>query len=220
MAGKIDKIDYYGNYIPFLAYSIISMCDITPKLIELYNVFNSSPISKYYKPLNYTTYHMTVYNIWNQREKLHPYQIDQSGRAPKRELTEMNGVMKPALLRMANTIRELKDINEIQVTVSKIRKGSSVVSLRVNIRNPMQKAQINRLRSWCAANFYNDDAELKFHISLGYLYREIEEDLNLPIHELEEWIKENIPVIVVRRPSPTIFLSMENFMPYDNFFDK
>ncbi|CAC5370616.1 unnamed protein product [Mytilus coruscus] len=178
MAGKIDKIDIFGNYIPFLAYSIISMCDITPQLIELYNVFNSSPISKYYKPLNYTTYHMTVYNIWNQREKLHPYQIDQSGRAPKRELTEMNGVMKPALLRMANTIRELKDINVIQVTVSKIRKGSSVVSLRVNIRSPMQRVHINSLRSWCAANFYNDDAELKFHISLGYLYKEIEGDLN------------------------------------------
>lgn len=136
-----DKIDDLGTYIPFLAYSIISMCDITPKLIELYKVFNSPPISKYFKPLNYTTYHMTVYNIWNQREKLLPYQIDQSGRAPKRESHAMHGAMKPVFLKMANKIGEFKDINEIEVTVSKkLRKGSAGISLSVDIRAPMQKS--------------------------------------------------------------------------------
>ncbi|VDH93291.1 Hypothetical predicted protein [Mytilus galloprovincialis] len=158
--------------------------------------------------------------MWSQRRPFYPYQMDQSGRAPKREYHAMNGVMKPALLKMANKIMETKDINDIQVTFSKIRKGSTVVSVRVDIRVPKQKAQINSLRKWCASNFYNSDADLKFHISLGYLYKDIEEDLSLPIHELEEWIKENIPVIVVMRPSPTIFLSMENFMPYNEFIDK
>ncbi|CAC5370618.1 unnamed protein product [Mytilus coruscus] len=200
------------------------MCDKTPKLIELYKVFNSSPISKYYKPLNYTTHHMTVYNIWNQRENLHPYQIDQNVRTPIRESTAMNGVMKPVLLKMANKIREFKDINEIEVTVSKIRKTSTAVSISVHIRIPMQKAKINSLRTWCAANFYNDDAKLKFHIGLGYLYRNVEEDLIQPIHKLEEWIQENIPVIVVRRPTPTLFsvygklyatLNCENFPKND-----
>ncbi|VDI66896.1 Hypothetical predicted protein [Mytilus galloprovincialis] len=197
------------------------MADITPKLIELYNVFNSSPFSKYYKALNYTTYHMTVYNMWNQRDKLLPYQIDQSRRAPNRAFHAMKSVMKPVFLKMANKIGEFKDINEIQVTpIKKLNKGKAGVSLRVKIRDPMQKAQINRLRSWCANNFYNDDAKLIFHITLGYLYKEIEEDLSQSIHQLEEWIKNNIPVIVVRRPSPTIFLTMEHFMPYNKFIDK
>ncbi|CAC5370625.1 unnamed protein product [Mytilus coruscus] len=187
------------------------MCDITPKLIELYKVFNSPPISKYFKPLNYTTYHMTIYNIWNQREKLYPYQIDQSGRAQKREFNTMNDVMKPVLLKMASKIKEFKDLNEMQVTVSKIKRTSTGIVISVQLASSVQIAQIKSLRSWCAANFYNDDAKLKFHISLGYLYKNVEEDLSQPIHKLEEWIKENIPVIVVRRPTPTIFLSMENF---------
>ncbi|CAG2238696.1 unnamed protein product [Mytilus edulis] len=207
---KIDKIDELGNYVPFLAYSIISMCDITPKLIELYKVFNSSPISKYYKPLNYTTYHMTVFNLWNQREKLYPYQVDQSGRAPKsRDSITLNHVMKPAFFKMANKIKEFKDLNEIHVSVSKIKRTSTGIVMDVQLMSSVQIGQIKSLRSWCVDNFYNSDAKLKFHISFGYLYKKVEEDLTQPIFKLEEWIKENIPDIVVRRPSPTIFLSGE-----------
>ena len=74
-----EKIDEKGNNIPYYSYSVISMCESTPKLEELYHVFKSSPMRKYYMPLNFTTYHMTVFNIWNQMEKFYTYQKDSFG---------------------------------------------------------------------------------------------------------------------------------------------
>ncbi|VDI70733.1 Hypothetical predicted protein, partial [Mytilus galloprovincialis] len=132
--------------------------------------------------------------MWNQREKLYPYQIDQSGRAPKsRESDTMNGVMNPAFLKISNKIEEFKDLNEIQVSISKIKRTSTGIVMDVQLTSSVQIGKIKSLRSWCADNFYNRDAKLKFHISLGYLYRKVDEDLTQPIYKLEEWIKENIP---------------------------
>lgn len=214
------KIDRKGNYLPFYGYSMISMCEQNPKLIELYYILKSSPIAKYFEPLNYSTYHMTIFNIWYEAEKFYPYQM--LGGKPKRELGAMNTIMKPVLFRMVEKMKEYPDLNTITLKNVKLYirpRGSSLV-LTVDVASEQQNEQIQNLRLWCEKQCNKSDANLRFHITLGYVFKEVNEDIEPACRQLDEWIKNNIPRIIIGKPTPMVFTSMETFIPYHQAFKK
>lgn len=214
------KIDSKGNYLPFYGYSMISMCEQNPKLIELYYILKSSPIGKYFEPLNYSTYHMTIFNIWSEREKFYPYQM--SGGKPKRELCAMNAIMKPVLFRMLEKMKEYPDLNTITLKNVKvyIRPRGSTLVLTVDVASDQQNEQIKNFRLWCERQCNKSDSNLRFHITLGYVFKEVNEDIEPACRQLDEWIKNNIPMIIIGKPTPMVFTSMETFIPYHQAFKK
>ena len=94
------------------------------------------------------------------------------------------------------------------------------MSMSVDIVSPEQKRQVKDFRSWCAENLDKSDSKLRFHITLGYVYKPIEEDLEPAILDLERWLKNNIPYLVVRKPIPVVFTAMDSINPYIEFFQK
>ena len=214
------KIDSKGNYLPFYGYSMISMCEQNPKLIELYYILKASPLAKYFEPLNYSSYHMTIFNIWSEREKYYPYQM--SGGKPKRELSVMNTIMKPVLFRMVEKMKEYPDHNTITLKNIKvyIRPRGSTLVLRVDVASDQQNEQIKNFRLWCEKQCNKSDSNLRFHITLGYVFKEVNEDIEPACRQLDEWIKNNIPRIIIGKPTPMVFTSMETFIPYHQAFKK
>jgi len=214
------KIDSKGNYLPFYGYSMISMCEQNPKLIELYYILKASPLAKYFEPLNYSSYHMTIFNIWSEREKYYPYQM--SGGKPKRELSVMNTIMKPVLFRMVEKMKEYPDINTITLKNIKvyIRPRGSTLVLTVDVASDQQNEQIKNFRLWCEKQCNKSDSNLRFHITLGYVFKEVNEDIEPACRQLDEWIKNNIPRIIIGKPTPMVFTSMETFIPYHQAFKK
>lgn len=213
----MTKIDQHGHYLPFYGYSIISMCELTPKLEELYHVLKASPIAKYYEPLHYSTYHMTVYNIWHEKEKFYPYQYKlNNGKQPNKELDNMTELMKPALFKMDEKINEFSKFDSIHLNGLKIlkRPNRSSLIITVDIASPEQHSNLQHLRYWCKENFDKSDSDHIFHITLGYNFKEINEDIEPEWKKLEDWIKSNIPSIVLSKPIPMLFTSMETFIPY------
>ena len=214
------KIDSKGNYLPFYGYSMTSMCEQNPKLFELYYILKSSPIGKYFEPLNYSTYHMTIFHIWSEREKCYPYQM--SGGKPKRELCAMNAIMKPVLFRMLEKMKEYPDLNTITLKNVKmyIRPRGSTLVLTVDVASDQQNEQIKNFRLWCERQCNKSDSNLRFHITLGYVFKEVNEDIEPACRQLDEWIKNNIPMIIIGKPTPMVFTSMETFIPYHQAFKK
>lgn len=211
------KIDQQGHYLPFYGYSIISMCELTPVLEELYHVLKTSPIAKYYEPLHYSTYHMTVYNIWHEKEKFYPYQHKlNGGEQPNNRLNYMTELMKPVLFKMDDKIKEFPELASIHLNGFKIlrRPHPSSLIITVNVASVEQDSNLQNLRYWCKENFDKSDSDYIFHITLGYNFREIEEDLEPACKKLDEWIQSNIPTIVLTKPTPMVFTSMETFIPY------
>jgi len=214
------KIDSKGNYLPFYGYSVISMCEQNPKLIELYYILKASPLAKYFEPLNYSSYHMTIFNIWSERETFYPYQM--SGGKPKRELSVMNTIMKPVLFRMVEKMKEYPDLNTITLKNVKmyIRPRGSTLVLTVDVASDQQNEQIKNFRLWCEKQCNKSDSNLRFHITLGYVFKEVNEDIEPACRQLDEWIKNNIPRIIIGKPTPMVFTSMETFIPYHQAFKK
>ena len=92
--------------------------------------------------------------------------------------------------------------------------AKSSIRCDVVISDQNQLEQLKKVRSWCADNYDKSDSDLKFHITLGYKFKEIKEDLEPACNELQEWINCNIPKTVISKPTPMMFNSMENFIPY------
>lgn len=209
----IKKINEHGTYLPYFGYSVISMCKLTPKLLELYDIVSTSPIAKYIQPLNVTTYHMTIYNIWSEHEEFYPYQT-KWGKQPKRELNSMNKIMQPELFKIAEKIKKYDDLNLIEVRAMRIKEGKTHLKITVEVASAEQSLKLKDFRSWCYQNFDKSDSKLRFHITLGYFRTKRTEDLSSEYKKLELWILSNIPTMQVLVPTPMLFTTMENFIPF------
>ena len=164
-----------------------------------------------------------MYNIWEEREKMHPYQINKwTGKEPARELETMNTIMKPVLFKIGDKIAEFPELDSIYVDNLKVYRkpnGSGIV-INVDLSSSKQRQMVKDFRKWCADNFDKSDSKLRFHVSLGYFYKEVKEDLEPELTKLQDWITKNIPYIKVRKPTPVLFTSMEKIIPYYGAFQE
>lgn len=210
-----DKIDSNGRYLPIFGYSIISMCEITPKLAELYDVFKASRIAKYFQPLPLDSYHMTVYNIWYEAEPFYPYMVKlANGATPVKDADAMNKLMKPALDKMSEKINTYSSFEKMKLNNFKVVTNPNSITIYVDIKDPEQNSDIQSLRQWCGEQFDKTDADLRFHVTLGYLFKEITSDLIEDISQFQKWVDENLTDFLVEKPLPMCFRSMEKFVPY------
>lgn len=234
------KIDSTGKYLNFHGYSMISLVDTDMSCVE--KLLKNSGISEFFSPLPVSTYHMTVYNMWNIRRKtLMPCQqswLDECEKNIKIHSKHVNfNVWKKQLLapnpstgwifpnsvtcqpiitgieHSKNLITDPFTIENIKVHVSK-----SIV-LRFTIRDPNVAASLDTLRTKCTDLYGYDDSKLVYHITLGYLYKPIPADkmdvVKAELSKLQSLIDSEFSQgIAMAVPDVMMFTSMSNYFRY------
>ena len=67
------KVNIDGTYRPFHGYTVVAMADGNFTAIEKY-IQNNEVLCKYFSPLPSSSYHMTIFNIWCNGQRLLPMQ--------------------------------------------------------------------------------------------------------------------------------------------------
>ncbi|KAF5288555.1 hypothetical protein FQR65_LT12008 [Abscondita terminalis] len=215
------KINEKGEYKPFFGYTIISMIDDPENQLQnIEEYISSSVISQYYAPLPHCTYHMTLYNIY-------PFNKDPIPPVKKWLLAENETVPKQAFLpekvlkyHHAAAVEAIKKhLGENSLKIENVSlEISGVIKIKIELSTG-QESILKSLREDLAKIYENPDANLKFHLTLAYLYKPIQSMNSDKVLEDLEHLKELVQKFKgfeLKRHNVYLFDSMINFMPIES----
>lgn len=238
-----SKIMSDGKYRYFHGYTSVSMVSNNLDCVEEF--LKGSPLSEYFSPLPSDSYHMTIYNIWCHGQRLLPLQKewldkeykrlkktigkDNADKYKERFINNVKGsesvcwgwpdsVMFNSMYRTSKICKKHiteKFIVNVDMCISK---GTLV--LPVQIDNAIIGNKLDLIKKECTDLYKKDDSGMKYHITLGYRYKDIPETVYPILNEELEKLNELISTVCSNRlilnpPDAYWFNSMTTYLTMD-----
>lgn len=219
------KINEKGEYTPFTGWTAISNVKSHMKFIE--NYLNTNIIlSKYFKPLPASSYHMTLYNIWCNGRPLLPCQEEyikthfeqKKGQELKKYSCVIGKYFNPGdcinqLLEKLQLIINSENWYKIKLQCNSIVYNGQTLTIMIDSNDNFTQANIIRQKMIKQVGI--DDRMACYHITLAYQYSKIsEEDKKSVLFEINKMniiLKHHI--IELDRPFIAYFNDMTKFIP-------
>lgn len=216
------KVNTDGSYRRYSGVTVISIVKNDLKHIETF--LKNSVLSEYYSPLPSSSYHMTLFNIWCTQNKFLPpheeYLKTIKNYSNYRKLCNLDNCnsLDSKMMEMLSGIHwNIKNINFDDFKVKGSLFAGNTLTLKIYECN--KNPEITKLRSFCIDITKNDDADLKLHITLGYLYKEVPQEkyeiLTNEINKLQKLVKFELEL---NPPDVYYFKSMTEYIPFDEFY--
>lgn len=180
-----SKINHDGAYAPFYGYTVICNCKNDMKIIENYLRYNRY-ISYYFSPLPSSSYHVTLYNIWcNFKELLNPQKDivakNPSLKSRSKELGFFNpeNCLNPLFKKISDYCST--HVSTFELVCDKIVYTGGTIALIFKINAVVDN--ISSIRKDLTNIVGKSDGMGRFHMTLGYKYKDIDQ---LGIERLEE----------------------------------
>jgi hypothetical protein len=216
------KINSKGEYQPFYGWSVI--CNLNIDYSFIYNFLNDNQLfCEYFTPLISSSYHMTVYNIWCNGQKLITHQekfIRKHFDDKYEELCDNAkkvGYFNPGNC-MDNLLEELQVLinnhkwNNTKITYDRIMYSGNTLVMLFKIDDDFS---VNQIRESIIKKLDRNDNMYCYHITLGYQYKEIPESVKTQLSD--EVQKLNIILqkqqFILEKPFVCSFENMTKFKP-------
>ena len=240
-----SKIMNNGEYRPFHGYTILAMVVNNLKSVEEF--LKSSPLSQYFSALPSESYHMTVYNIWCHGSRFLPLQKQwekieydrlkvlvgeqQALKLNNDFINKVKGsksyswewpyeVMHDSMNESSNICKE--NISEPFIVNVNLHIPNTI-SLEVIIDSTIVSNKLNTIKEKCTNIFEKDDSQMKYHITLGYRYKDIPDNMiDILTKEIEKMkvLISNLcnNKLILNPPDAYWFNSMKNYRTADGMF--
>ncbi|XP_037043736.1 uncharacterized protein LOC119079761 [Bradysia coprophila] len=217
-----QKINQTGQYQPFYGYTIVAMIDpsLTTLAQRIEQFLRTSSLSASYSPLPASTYHMTIYSIYQCGNRMIP---------PIKRWADATGVILSSSRWLPDDV--LQDQNDkamciigkylvepLRIRYARLTINERGIKLLLEV-DERSMTLIRNARDQFAKIYENDDLSLepideKLHMGLAYVYAPAGKQLDVNERkELMELIETfNGKTFVV--PSVYVFDSMTNYIPY------
>jgi len=208
-----DKINFDGEYLPFYGYTIISMVNghYGYSQIEQFPK-KTKTLSKYLAPLPASSYHVTIFDIFCERNVPEKY-TPASGKVPSEHWTRAMRYLQEDLTAAKKICASVTKELSFKKTKLHLEKHSGGVFIILG--HLTNEDLLSDVRQQLLSIFpHTASPNLKYHLTLGYLFKEIVEgdmeNINKELDELWKLINDEYPLQV---PRVQFFETMTAFIP-------
>ena len=209
-----DKVDHEGNYLPFYGYTCVCMVGDrlgAPQKCEEF-IKESSVLRSYMSPLPASSYHATIYDIFTQRKVPERYSA-KSGLVPSLHWTKAYNTLWRDIKLAQDQCEIFKDYITFSKTQLKVgRHPGGAVLIEGTLSMPEKVSALERNLKQI---FENIGKPVKvYHITLGYVYKEVGEEAHKKIVEDLSILWDQMPKeILLAKPDICYFETMKEFIP-------
>lgn len=174
-SSEMLKINSEGQYVSYSGYTVISLVKDYQRYLDIEDFIRSSPIlSKYMTPLPASSYHVTIFDIFSQRNIPEKYKCT-SGPVPSQ-----------CWIQVLENLRS--DLSAIQKICSNVSEKISFQKIKFNLKMDPGRALgiggalsneylASDIRKQCFLIFpLSRRPIMKYHLTLAYLYKKITVD--------------------------------------------
>lgn len=208
---KEGKINAEGRYIPFWGYTVISMVDKPTAAVEEY-IKSTKTLSQYLTPLPSSSYHVTMYDIFSQRTPLKRYFPKSCNIPPVSQWPQVVRKLGSDLsAAQEQCLGVVQNITFFKHNFNLPKAGFRGFLVEGSITN---QEEVSKLRNKCSSIFEKKDGERIFHLTLGYTFRDIDDDAMEKINEELRILWEILPAHYrLKRPNVYYFEKISEFIP-------
>ncbi|MFZ9596752.1 MAG: DUF1868 domain-containing protein [Bdellovibrionia bacterium] len=199
------KLSAQGTYLPFAGVTVVAKVkkENRPFFEELHQELKKSPvISRYFALLPVSSFHMTTTNLYTEKD---------------RYAGSWNDFISSHLPVFASLYKRLESAQfEPQVHMEKLAVAGTI-KIVVRFLNEEQENTVRKI-----AKEFNQEPKIPnpFHITMGYLYQDLESDTK---QEIEQELQRITQKILASHPEPltlevpklSYFFDMLDFFPWE-----
>lgn len=219
------KINTNGDYRKFYGWTVISMVENDLKFIENY-ISKNNTLKNYFSALPSSSYHMTIYNLWSNGSKLLKHQrkfIEQNFSAEtvielKNQSKHIgyfnpNGCIDNLLYRLYFECQKENVLSKIVLKIKNVNFTGNTI--QILLEDCEEFSKINSFRNNMISICEKDDNMGKYHITLAYKYKTINDEAIIQIKEEIRILNVLLfaQTVTLNRPGVYSFEDMTYFKP-------